>query len=280
MPVTGLGPRGDRTSAAAATPAAPAAILAVLDAPAHPIGRLRELADRHPGIPIVAIARAPLESFIEGIDPARPVAIVAGSPRPDRLHLGIFLDKLIDADPFGLERCFAEGSLRWSIDLAGADPKAAALDAASKVLAGAGVPVRTVEDVLLVADELVANAILDAPAAARRAPGDSSAAGGDVRPAVLDLAWDGGRAGVAVTDSFGSLEPSAALESLRRAFRRGPDQIRRGPGGAGLGIYTAYLASSLLAFTVAPGRKTEALALVERPGRSGPVRSLGFFAAR
>jgi hypothetical protein len=149
--------------------------------------------------------------------------------------------------------------------------KHAYLDAAREFLAREGTATRLTDDVLAVTEELVLNAMHAAPAG----PGLLARSRGAAPPRIsLMLALDGERAGVQVTDPFGQLDPTRALRSLVRCFHRGPDQIERKPLGAGLGIYSVYMASSLLSLTVEKGVRTEVLALVPRRPGSVRVRSL------
>jgi hypothetical protein len=115
----------------------------------------------------------------------------------------------------------------------------------------------------VVTDELVLNAIYDAP---RDDAGGQKYAGMDRRTPVtltaqtqVRVRWacDGARFVVAVCDRFGALTREIIAGHIARVLEvRGP-RPRAGTGGAGLGLVLVYTSSNQLAVHVAPGRFTE-----------------------
>jgi hypothetical protein len=135
-----------------------------------------------------------------------------------------------------------------------------------------------------IAEELVTNALFNAPvdAAGAHPFRDRHRRQATVLEAgrAVDVAlWaDDTRFGIAVTDPFGSLTAECFADSLSRGFRRGDDQIRTTGGGAGIGLFTVYRASSHLTIAVVPGSRTQILALVDLPNRRfAAVRGLNAF---
>lgn len=112
------------------------------------------------------------------------------------------------------------------------------------------------EIVVSIAWEMVMNAMIDAPAVAR---GQSTGAAG----AAVGLSYgtDGKRFAIAIADPYGSLRRRSVLESLERCARAGPDQVREGPGGAGIGLYLLLNYASRLHFLVTPGIETRVVAV-------------------
>jgi len=115
----------------------------------------------------------------------------------------------------------------------------------------------------VVADELMLNAIYDAP---RDERGQPKYAGMDRRTQVtltaqtqvrLRFGCDGARFVVSVCDRFGSLNRQILAAHIARVLEvRGP-RPRAGTGGAGLGLVLVYTSSNQLAVHVSAGRFTE-----------------------
>lgn len=133
-------------------------------------------------------------------------------------------------------------------------------------VAALGVPRRIAEMFGELGDELVMNAIYDAPvdgdgrpkyAADRKAHVELAA---HERP-MLRIATDGTRLALQVTDPFGRLERRHVFEGLARGLAGGEQD--RSHGGAGLGLMVCHNASTAMFFDVVPGRCTEVTALFE-----------------
>ena len=133
---------------------------------------------------------------------------------------------------------------------------------------------RLVESVGLVADELVTNAVYNAP---RGSDGQPRYAHRSRRDKVtlepteyvrLDYGSDGRVFGIAVTDNFGQLTRDTIRSGIERCLTSN-DPIEQKQGGAGLGLYTALGSVNQLVVNVEEGVKTEVIALwdLERRGR-------------
>jgi hypothetical protein len=79
----------------------------------------------------------------------------------------------------------------------------------------------------------------------------------------IEVAFDGQRLAAVVRDPFGSLEPEQIQDYLAKCYRRAHDQVDRKNGGAGLGLYYVLESVTHLVVNEWPGRKTEAIALVD-----------------
>ena len=143
-------------------------------------------------------------------------------------------------------------------------------------------PVRR-SQLIQIAEELVTNAFFDAPIDAsgthvfHHLDRRQQAELGPSRTVEVTLWADEMRFGVSVCDSFGSLTVDEFRTSLERGFRRGEDQIRSAAGGAGLGLFSVYLAASQLTTAITPGKRTHVLALVDVPKRYAVVHGLNAF---
>jgi hypothetical protein len=134
-----------------------------------------------------------------------------------------------------------------------------------------------------ITEELVTNALFDAPV---DESGTHLFKDLDRRQRVtldkqtieLSLWADDGRFGVGVTDPFGSLSKDRFTNGLARGFRRGDDQLSPTGGGAGIGLFTVYRASSHLSISITPRRSTRILAILDTPSkRFAAVRGLNAF---
>ena len=193
--------------------------------------------------------------------------VITGDDEPDDAELVVTSGKLASGDIFGLEE------------------KRAALIAVTASARDAGARRPMVARVESVVDELLMNAMYDAPAAAR---GEAPQLPTDVlervaAPARLRWASDGRHFAVSVEDRFGALVKGAIVDHLQRA--RAERERPRGTseaGGAGLGLY--FIVSSVTRFiaNVDPGHRTEVIGLFDlrQAGRDGDAcaRSLHVFA--
>jgi hypothetical protein len=131
-----------------------------------------------------------------------------------------------------------------------------------------------------VADELITNAVYDAP---RDRDGELRYLHVDRRDKLVLLptefvtvrfGTDGRRFGVSVTDGFGGLGAARVASCLTRGASSG-DQIEQKAGGAGIGFYLTLRACDHLAVAIAPGRRTEVTALWQLDRRA-PSRGSTF----
>jgi hypothetical protein len=94
----------------------------------------------------------------------------------------------------------------------------------------------------------------------------------------VSLLADDNRFGIAVADPFGSLTVERFQTSLSRGFRGGEGQIQTTGGGAGIGLYTVYRASSHVTVAVTRRHRTRILAVLDPPSkRLAPVHGLDAF---
>jgi signal transduction histidine kinase len=206
-----------------------------------------------------------------------PVSHHVGDPG-DR-DLGITSEKLVTGDLFGLEKYVAPGSAVCERAVTTDADKRAAMNEVCAWAEGHGVRRPVLHRLASVVDELLMNALLDAPREARpREVADGRA--------LLRWSCDERVLAVSVADDFGSLSQRDIIDHVRRARRdRGRPRLGAGPRiGAGLGLYLVFANVASLIVNVERGRRTEVVCLFDRPRRERPavssrVRSLHVFAA-
>jgi hypothetical protein len=139
--------------------------------------------------------------------------------------------------------------------------------------------------VATITDELVTNAIYNAPVGPDGTPRYASVSRREkieLEPheyVRVEYGSDGGTFGIAVTDAFGALTGESLGRALERCLGQ-PDPIEQKAGGAGIGLYTVLHTARELVLNVESGRRTEAIALVDLDGRArrnGAARSLHVF---
>ena len=176
-------------------------------------------------------------------------------------------EKILRRDCFGLAKYMSGFGIELShqviVSALERDQVVERLTAVARALGGGR---RLVESVGLVADELVTNAIYNAPCGPDGQPRYASRSRRDkvtLEPTEyvrLDYGSDGRVFGIAVTDNFGRLTPDTIRSGIERCLTS-DDQIEQKRGGAGLGIYTALGSVNQLVVNVEDGVRTEVIAL-------------------
>lgn len=195
--------------------------------------------------------------------------LVARNDGTGAQELFITLTKLLHGEVFGIEKYFPWGISPLVRSVASSDDREAVLDETSAFAEARGVQPRFVELLLSVVDEMVTNALYNAPVDADgrfRYAATDRRVNIELEPheaAELKLTCDGIRIGVSITDPFGSLSEPLLLEYLAKCFRRDADQVDRKEGGAGLGFYYLLQSMSQLVVNISPARRTEVIGMLD-----------------
>jgi hypothetical protein len=234
------------------------------------------------GDELCAIA-APVVIVGDDLDDDGLVAIMLEAPvshlveDPHDRDLGITSEKLASGDVFGLEKYLARGTPIGERAIASDADKRHAMGEVCAWAEAIGARRPIVHRIASVADELMMNALYDAP---RAGP-----PGGAARRAELRWGADDRVIAISVADTFGALRQRDVIDHVRRArSERGrPRPVTAAQRGAGLGLYLVIANAAALVFNVEAGRRTEVVCLFDRtkPGRPAAscVRSLHVFQA-
>lgn len=210
--------------------------------------------------------------------------LISDADDPDDAEIVVTSVKLLSGDIFGLEKYLAWGVKIGELEVRSYEQKREAMAEVTAYAREVGARRPVIAKIESVVDELLMNALYDAPATAnggaRPAPGAEPSA--DAR-GVLRWACDGRYFAVSVEDSFGALQKASILEHLTRARQ---ERGRPRPGndesaGAGLGLY--FILSSVTRFivNVDPGKRTEVVCMfdLKQAGRDAEscARSLHVF---
>jgi CheY-like chemotaxis protein len=186
---------------------------------------------------------------------------------PDELI--ITAEKLLRNDLFGLQKYLLWGVEPYCVRIQDSRKKQDYIAEVSEYALSLGCNDRTVEMIETVVDELVTNAIYNAP---RTEGGDPKYARLSRRePVVLEdheagelqFACDGDYIAVAQIDPFGSLTQDTVVTYLNRCLVKGPDQFSEASGGAGIGLFRVFQSLSKFIINISPGKKTEVISLID-----------------
>ncbi|HUH05023.1 MAG TPA: response regulator [Kofleriaceae bacterium] len=203
-------------------------------------------------------------------------------------ELAVTAMKLLSGDIFGLEKYLAWGAEPRVCELVDAAERAEVVEAFADDVRGFGLGPRVASMATLVADELLSNALFDAPVddegrrfRAGEPRGRSRPLAGRER-VLLRYACDARYLALEVTDLFGTLQRETIVEYLARAARRGAGdtQVDLEGTGAGMGIALSYSCCTHLVYNLSWGHRTQVIALIDlrfKPGARSPVASFNVF---
>lgn len=178
-------------------------------------------------------------------------------------ELTITAQKLIKNDIFGAEKYLLWGTELRTTRLERASQRPDIVHQLAERLRASGQSARVASMAMLVTDELISNAVHNAPVDERGTyyrrdlPRGSELALEGRHGVTLRWGCDARFLAIEVTDQFGSLERDTILRAL------GKQQVRDSGGGAGMGVALAYRSCDHLVFNLAPGRRTEIIALID-----------------
>jgi hypothetical protein len=213
--------------------------------------------------------------------------LLAKNPGLDGDELLITLEKILGDDIFGIDKYFPRATTTTQVHLRETSERQALLDTVLEFVVGIGAPSRMHQQFVMVTDELITNALFNAPVDAnghRRYAHLSRAENVVLEPheaITVTLSTDRSRLGISVSDPFGSLDASEVLSYLAKCFRRNTEQVDRKAGGAGLGIYYTFEALSHFIVNIEPRRCTEMIGIIDVRGTykdfAGRAKSFNIF---
>jgi hypothetical protein len=180
-----------------------------------------------------------------------------------RRGLAPLLRALAQGQALGLEAWLGEGAQVVTRAVTGSHEKEVHLEALWEAMAEGNVHRRIARAAQLVTDELLVNAVYNAPVDAqgsprfRHWPRTQPVALPPEGLATLRYAVEPEQVTVAVRDPYGSLTEEVLRRNLLRALDAGEEQIDQKEGGAGLGLYYVVSSTSRVAIRVVAGQETE-----------------------
>jgi DNA-binding response OmpR family regulator len=178
-------------------------------------------------------------------------------------ELTITVHKLIRNDLFGAEKYLLWGTDLHEQTMTRSSQRADFVAQIAEAVRSRGQSARVASMAMLVTDELLSNAVHNAPVDARGEHFRKDLTRDteielDARHQVR-LRWgcDARYLAIEVNDQFGSLDRDTILRALAK------NDVRESGGGAGMGIALSYRSCDHLVFNLAPGKRTEIIALID-----------------
>jgi hypothetical protein len=150
-----------------------------------------------------------------------------------------------------------------TVTLVRSDQKQEAAEAVRQYLIQAKIPGRIANTVANAVDELLMNALFDAPAdefgkSLYESTDRSQARELKEREVVkMTIGFDGFYVGVSIADFFGSIDRTRLLNHISMNYREKEYSVRRGLAGAGLGLAAVFNSGGSLIYHCENGNKTE-----------------------
>jgi hypothetical protein len=245
------------------------------DPPVRADPRWAELFDhierRLPECRVVLHATAPSEDYLPLLAERRFVRnLVAKNNEPlEPEELITTAEKLLRGDLFGLDKYLLWGVSPLRIEIRDSRDKHAYLREIAATAARLGCPDRTVGLIETIADELITNAIYNAPRDGEGRPRYAMVSRRQpvvLEPheiAVLEFACDGNFIALSQSDPFGSLTQDSIVTYLNRCLVQPSLLGESGSGGAGIGLHRVFQSLSKFIVNIDPGRRTEVIALID-----------------
>jgi hypothetical protein len=230
-----------------------------------------QLAQKQPQARVVLHATGRTEDYLPLMQSRRHVRnLIAKDDEPlDPDELIVTAGKLLRHDLFGLDKYLMWGIEPYEIEIADSREKADYVRRVADYARQLGCNDRIVELVETMVDELVMNALYNAP---RNPDGSARYAKLHRREQVLlephergtlSFACDGTHIAVAQSDPFGALTHETIISYLNRCMVKGPQQMSDATGGAGLGLYRVFQSLTKFIINIQPGKRTEVITLLD-----------------
>lgn len=259
-----------------------ALVVVHLDGPLR--GALDELASRlRKGAWVIAVL--PKSNLVDTVSTLRVSGRVAGVLIADDMHerhLSAMATRVLFGDIFGLEKVMPWGTQVHSLLIGDYQEKSVCIARVSEFAELMGVRRKYRESIEQVLDEMLMNALYDAPVDAdgkqlfADIPTKSRISLRMEQKAVVQYSCDGSMFTLSVRDSFGTLNRDTVLKYLHKCLHS-EQQIDRKTGGAGLGLYIIANATTSFIFNVLPGVATEVVCTFDLHAPKVQLKNIGFF---
>jgi hypothetical protein len=176
--------------------------------------------------------------------------------------------KLVGRDIFGIDKYLRWGSILHTYEPVSSAEKNDILRRVEEFLNELQCEQRYVLDLINALDEFLTNAFFHAPsengvALFSNSPPTQIITLPTWKRPTIEYGSDGRLVGIAVRDPFGSFDTAKVLGHLAEHAETRLAEVRQGPGGAGIGLYTTFRTVDHLVINVEAGVATELIALVD-----------------
>ncbi len=196
--------------------------------------------------------------------------------------ISVTIGKFVSGDLFGIEKYLPKGTEVQLTRLRDYKGRTAAIDEVLSYAEKVGVRSRIRASIGQVCEELLMNALYDAPADEDGRPifaeVEMKARLERLSPRPVSIRYASTEAGFAVSvrDRFGRLDKATVLRYIDKCLHSS-QQIDRKVYGAGLGIYLIANAATQFVINVAPGMATEVICTFDAKGTRGLLRTVSIF---
>ena len=231
---------------------------------------------------ICILPRSNLVAVVDTMRSSERVAGLLTTESFDSRELSALATRVLAGDIFGLEKMFHWGTLVHSQLVGDYQEKSVAISQVSEFADLMGVRRKYRESIEQCVDEMLMNALYDAPVDEHghplfsEIPTKTRISLRVEQKVVVQYACDGKRFAVSVRDAFGTLERATVLSYLHKCLHS-EQQIDRKVGGAGLGLYMMVNAASCVLFNLLPGVATEVVCIFDLEVPKMQLEQLGFF---
>jgi len=231
---------------------------------------------------IAILPRSNLAAVVDLMQGSERVAGMMVADDFDMTLLSAMATRVLAGDIFGLEKHLRWGSQIHNFLVGDYQEKSLCISQIAEFAESMGVRRKYRESIEQCADEMLMNALYDAPVDEQGRPIFSEIPTKTrislrvEQKVVVQYVCDGKQFAIAVRDAFGTLERSTVLRYLHKCLHN-EQQIDRKAGGAGLGLYFITNSSSGVFFNVLPGVATEAVCTFDLAAPKIQLQSLGFF---
>ncbi|MEO7734273.1 MAG: PEGA domain-containing protein, partial [Kofleriaceae bacterium] len=231
---------------------------------------------------IIVLPRANLAATVALMQLSDRVAGVMIAEDFDERTLRALATRAMTGDVFGVEKALSPGTELHQYIVGEHHEKTQCLAQIAGFLAEVGVPRRYHVPIEQCLDEMLMNALYDAPVDGVGHPLFSEITTRTrlslrtEETVLVQYGHDGSRFGVSVRDSFGSLTRPGMLRTLHKCLHSA-QQIDRKASGAGVGLYLMLNAASSVSFHVVPGVATEVVCTFAVGNAKLVLEQLGMF---
>ena len=232
---------------------------------------IREMRERWRQCRFVFISSEPVNSYIELLRSQDPLPDIVSYSESDRAftvkNIMTTVAKLAAHDIFGLEKYLSWGVEVQAAEVTASHQRESLIEEMSEYLKRVGVRTSVRDRAALVAEELLMNAIYDAPTDSDGKPLYNHL----TRQNAIELApehysrfryaADGLFVAISVTDPFGALSGQTVLNYLESCYSGNAGSLNTNKGGAGRGLHVMIETSDLMVFNIHKRIKTEVIAL-------------------
>ena len=233
---------------------------------------------------IGVIPTSSVELVVELLKTPKVVAVLVAD-QLEPAQLSAVVSRLLYGDVFGLEKLVPWGVKIYSVLVGDYQEKSVAIATISEFAGALGVRRKYREAIEQCLDELLMNALYDAPvdAAGKQmfadVPTKTRISLRMEQKAIVQYACDGRAFAVSVRDSFGTLRRETVLEFLDKCLHA-DQQIDRKTGGAGLGLYIIANAATTFQVSLHPGVATEVTCTFDLSAPKVQLKELAFFSEK